>query len=123
MWDRHWCRGATRRVNEMAGRMNELVGALRSRGVPIVHCPSDTMTFYADHPGRALALSAPAVDVGDTGRAKAIAAEAGALPIDDHDGGCACTPKCRGGHPWTRQHPAIEIAAGDAIGDRAEVFN
>ncbi|HVW36905.1 MAG TPA: hypothetical protein VHB99_06355, partial [Pirellulales bacterium] len=33
MWDRHWCRGATERVAEMAPRMNEVLKAARRRGV------------------------------------------------------------------------------------------
>src|SRR5436190_12294064 len=52
MWDKHWCKGASARVAEMAPRMNEVVAQLRQRGVFIIHCPSDTMKFYADTPGR-----------------------------------------------------------------------
>jgi hypothetical protein len=63
MWDRHWCRGATARVAEMAPRMNQALAALRNRGVLIIHCPSETMGFYTDHPGRKLAQGAPKVDV------------------------------------------------------------
>src|SRR5712691_3845059 len=40
MWDQHWCKSAAARVTEMAPRMNELVSALRARGVLIIHCPS-----------------------------------------------------------------------------------
>ena len=29
MWDRHWCRGATERVAQMAPRMNEVLTAAR----------------------------------------------------------------------------------------------
>jgi len=46
MWDKHWCAGATRRVAEMAPRMNEVVKKARAQGVLIVHCPSDTMKHY-----------------------------------------------------------------------------
>jgi alpha-L-fucosidase len=124
MWDRHWCRGATRRVAEMAGRMNDFVSALRGRGVLVVHCPSDTMESYAGHPGRELALRAPPTDVSDRGIASRISTAAGPLPIEDHDGGCDCTPKCRCARPfpWKRQIAALEIAEGDAIGDREEVL-
>ena len=45
MWDEHWCKGATRRVAEMAPRMNEVIREARKRGVLIIHCPSDTMKF------------------------------------------------------------------------------
>ena len=50
VWDKHWSRGATRRVGEMAPRMNEVVKAARSMGVFIIHAPSDTMEFYNDAP-------------------------------------------------------------------------
>src|SRR3954470_14624453 len=48
MWDRHWCKGATARVAEMAPRMNEVIKEARQRGAFIIHAPSDTMKFYAD---------------------------------------------------------------------------
>jgi hypothetical protein len=59
MWDRHWCQGATRRVAEMAPRMNEVVNAARSRGALIIHCPSGTLSFYENAPQRKLAQAAP----------------------------------------------------------------
>src|SRR6185436_501412 len=46
MWDQHWCKGAASRVAEMAPRVNEVIVKLRSQGVLIIHCPSDTMKFY-----------------------------------------------------------------------------
>ncbi|MBL8792919.1 MAG: hypothetical protein JNM56_03370, partial [Planctomycetia bacterium] len=46
MWDKHWCACSTKRVGEMAPRMNEVVSALREKGALIIHCPSDTMEFY-----------------------------------------------------------------------------
>ncbi len=124
MWDRHWCRSAERRVGEMAPRMNRLLAALRDRGVLIVHAPSDTMDFYEDHPGRALALAAPAVPSRvklGTWRDPNPRRE-GPLPIDASDHGCDCPTPCRVHHPWSRQTPALEIADGDAIGDAAEVW-
>src|SRR5687767_7504136 len=62
MWDKHWCEGATRRVGEMAPRMNEVVAKARSQGVFIIHCPSDTMKFYENTPQRKLAQAAPKVE-------------------------------------------------------------
>src|SRR5437868_6067626 len=54
MWDKHWCAGATRRVAEMAPRMNELLVKARRQGVLIIHCPSDTLDYYKDSPARLL---------------------------------------------------------------------
>src|SRR5450432_1761292 len=62
MWNDHWCKAAAGRVAEMAPRMNDTISALRDRGVLIIHCPSDTMKYYADHPGRKLAQAAPKVE-------------------------------------------------------------
>src|SRR3954470_17014275 len=59
MWDNHWSANASARVAEMAPRMNDLLTALRARGVLIIHCPSDTMDFYKDTPQRARAKAAP----------------------------------------------------------------
>src|SRR5688572_10180485 len=33
MWDDHWCRGAARRVVELAGPMNDVINNARARGV------------------------------------------------------------------------------------------
>ena len=55
MWDRHHCPDATERVGELVPRMNEVLKAARAKGVFIIHCPSDTMDVYQDHPGRKLA--------------------------------------------------------------------
>src|SRR5438045_5173013 len=60
MWDQHWCKCATQRVAEMAPKMNAVVKAARSRGVFIIHAPSDCMDFYKDTPQRKLAMTAPA---------------------------------------------------------------
>lgn len=37
VWDKHWTRGASERVDEMAPRMNEVTHGLGDRGVAIVH--------------------------------------------------------------------------------------
>ena len=124
MWDRHWCKSAEKRVGEMAPRVNALADALRSRGALIIHCPSDTMDFYKDYPGRKLAQRAPKV-------LTAVPLERWCnlksdreppLPIDDSDGGCDDQPKGKESRPWTREHPAIQIHDGDAITDSAEAF-
>src|SRR5947209_2674045 len=94
MWDKHWCKAASSRVTEMAPRMNELITALRASGVLIIHCPSDTMNYYKDHPGRKLAQSAPKVEttVPLQRWCKLDSAKEGPLPIDDSDGGCSDDP-------------------------------
>ncbi|MHC4503009.1 MAG: isochorismatase family protein, partial [Planctomycetota bacterium] len=121
MWDAHWCKGATRRVAEMAPRMNEMLGRAREKGVLIVHAPSECMELYKDHPARRRAVSAPPAP--DTPRflakwAAKLASEEGAeWPVDQSDGGCDCEPTCKQGSPWRRQIDAIEIRDEDAITD------
>ncbi len=124
MWDKHWCTPATERVGEMAPRMNQVVKAARERGVLIIHCPSNTMDYYQDHPGRKLAQQAPVVEtkiplerwcyLNDKHEAP--------LPIDDKDGGCDCDEKLASHKAWTRQIDAIEIKAGDAITESGEAY-
>jgi nicotinamidase-related amidase len=123
MWDKHWCQGASARVAEMAPRLNQVVAELRRRGVFIIHCPSDTLGFYKDHPGRKLAQAAPKVDMAQPLRWASLDLKREApLPIDDSDGGCDDQPRCPGGNPWRRQIETIEIKEGDAITDSAEAY-
>src|ERR1019366_6674878 len=107
--DQHWCKGATARVAEMAPRMNQLVSALRARGVLIIHCPSETMKFYEGTPGRKLAQSAPPASPQTPlkGWGSLDPKREPPLPIDDSDGGCDDDPHCITGHPWQRQIAAI----------------
>ena len=125
MWDKHHCPDATERVAEMAPRMNDVLKAARTKGMLIIHCPSDTMEFYKGHPGRKLAQAAPKVETTaplDGWRAIDGSKEP-PLPIDDSDGGCDGSPDSPSYKAWTRQHPALEIMDGDAITDSAEAFH
>jgi alpha-L-fucosidase len=128
MWDRHWCKSATARVAEMAPRMNEVMAELRRRGALIIHCPSDTMSYYEGTPGRKLAQAAPRVEttVPLKGWANLDASKEGPLPIVDSDGGCPDEPACAQATgppwPWRHQHDALQIKEGDAITDSTEAF-
>jgi len=124
MWDRHWCPAATRRVGQMAPRMNDVVKRARQQGVLIIHCPSGTMDFYKDTPQRKLAQQAPPLETEiplqdwchlDQQRESD-------LPIDDSDGGCDTIPSPEQGRAWSRQIATIEIEEGDAITDSAEAY-
>lgn len=124
MWDKHWCPEATRRVGEMAPRMNELVSAAREQGVLIIHCPSDTLDFYQDTPQRKLAQNAPPVAAKRPLErwCHLDPATEGKLPIDDSDGGCDCDPQPKNYKAWSRQIAAIEIKDDDAITDSADAY-
>lgn len=125
VWDKHWCAGANRRAAPIAERVDKLAKSLRDRGVLVMHAPSDTMKNYEGHPGRKLAQAAPTAkaDLEFKWNYLDPAAEA-PLPIDDSDGGCDCQPQCKNFIAWKGEHPAIEIAPGDAVSDVGqEVYN
>ncbi len=129
MWDDHWCRGAARRVAEMAGPLNEVVRAARSKGVFIIHAPSTCTGFYKDTPQRQRALKAPfvatPVPLVTTERWGTCwhwtdGKREGVLPIDDSDMGCDCAEKCKIREAWTREIATIEIGEADAITDNGQ---
>jgi type 1 glutamine amidotransferase/nicotinamidase-related amidase len=124
LWDKHTCPAATRRVAELAPRVNALAAFARKQGALIIHCPSGTMDFYKETPQRKRAQAAPPVE---TSRPLELwchldEAREGKLPIDDSDGGCDGEPRISNSQVWTRQNAAIEIAPPDAITDSAEAF-
>ena len=122
-WDKHWCLGATRRVEAMAPHVQATLVALRKQGCLIVHAPSDTMGFYEKTPQRERARTAPAPAVPPAllNRWHPLdPAREGALPIDDSDGGCDDQPLCKTYTAWKRQHPAVEIGERDAISDEGD---
>lgn len=129
MWDRHWCKGATERVAELAPVINRVVSTARDMGVLIVHAPSDTIEHYKDHPARRKASEAPkAANPPEAVRSwrqwKDDAEKAAGYPIDHSDGGCDCEPRCKEASPWTCQIGAIRIGESDAISDSgAEVWD
>lgn len=124
MWNEHWCVGATRRVAEMAPRMNAVVKELRRKGALIIHAPSGTMVNYAGTPQRRLALEAEQAETPVPLRESCPLDESreAPLPVDDSDGGCDCSVTCSQSKPWSRQIDVIEIEAGDAIAAGLDVL-
>ena len=115
VWDRHWSRGAQRRLEAMVPRMDAVVRAARAAGVHIIHAPSDTMAHYAETPARQRAEWLPLATPPEP-----LPIEEPPLPIDDSDEGS----DTEGDQPrrvWTRQHAGIEIdQARDLISDSGE---
>ena len=103
MWDSHWSRGAAERVAILAPRMNQVIGAARSKGVVIIHAPSDTMAYYAGTPARQRMLSIPPVEP-----PAPLEHPDPPQPVDSSDGG-SDTGERPWYKAWNRQHPAIEI--------------
>lgn len=120
MWDRHWCKGATNRVEQLAQKMEPVLEQARARSILIIHAPSETMSYYANAPGRLLAERAPKVAPPPEIK---IAENEPPLPIDDSDGGCD-TPGDKEHKAWTRETPLLKIEPGDVISDNgAEIYN
>ena len=124
MWDRHWCAGASARVDEMAPVLNELACVMRDSGALVIHSPSDTMDFYAGYPARLRLTETeiPRFKLAGAGRLN------GSLPplereLDSSDGGCDCMTACIPRKAWTCQNPVIEIHDRDIIGDDDRVLS
>jgi nicotinamidase-related amidase len=119
MWDTHWSRGAAERVDAMAPRMNEVLVGARRQGVHIIHAPSDTLDFYAQHTARQRMLAVPPVEPPPS-----LDLPVPPLPIDDSDEG-SDTGETTTSRAWQRQHPALEIdETVDVISDKGvEVYS
>ncbi len=111
MWDKHWCSGATARVEELARKMAPVLDKARAAGIQIIHAPSETMDFYKEFPQRQRMLRLAAVEP-----PAPLGLPDPPLPIDDNDGGCDTTAD-RFYKAWKRENALIPIAAEDVISD------
>ena len=137
MWDLHHCLTATRRVGEMAPRMNQLLKTARANGSLIIHAPSSCMDPYKDHPARQRAIDAPKASNLPEGIGqwcyKISQEDGGKYPIDQSDGGedddlvehaqwarmltsMDRNPKA----PWKSQTDLLEMEDQDVISDNGE---
>ena len=134
MWDDHWCKSASRRVEEMAPVLNDIVNTARAKGVFIIHAPSSVVDFYKGTPQRKLAQKAPFAKAPiklstsprwGTAWCWTDGKHEGVLPIDDSDMGCSCKgKKCEIREAWKRQNKLIDMAEGDALTDNGqETYN
>ena len=116
VWNYHWCKTATMRVDAFVPRINKALSAARSLGMTVMLCPSDVVDNYVGFPQRerVLALSTMAVpNIMDVT----------CPPVPDA-GGCACgRERCGGNYGWDGMHPGLEIGEDDWMPDtQAEVF-
>lgn len=120
MWDDHWCKAAAVRCGELAKAADPVLKACRDKGMTIIHCPSDCMAFYKDHPARKRMLLVPK---SDPPKAKKLPDPP--LPVDDSDGGCDDEKPAKEHRAWSRQNAAIAIDEDkDYITDSgAEVYS
>jgi nicotinamidase-related amidase len=126
MWDDHWCKSCAQRVGVMVPKMNSVLSAARSRGVMIIHAPSDTMDRYADTPYRKRMQQAKAVQppVPIQQRCTLDKGKEPELPIDVSK--CDCDDPIPGteGIKQAREHPGLDITGFDGISASGqEIFN
>ena len=118
MWDQHWCKGATKRVSELAPHMNNVLNIAREKGILIVHSPSECMKFYKDYPQRKFAEKyALPTDKAEEGRELLPTEKDAVWPIDQSNGGCNDTPRCTERYPWIKENGLLEIKENDVISD------
>ena len=103
MWDRHWSRGASLRVEELAPRIDAFCRRMRGAGALIVHAPSDTMAAYGESLARARIAGG-----GPFPAPREI--ELPPPPVSCDDGGSDTADDLAPNTAvWSRQHPAIHV--------------
>jgi nicotinamidase-related amidase len=120
MWDQHWCDISTARFAELAVALNPIVAAARSKGILIVHAPSECMQFYKDYPQRKAIAKYRDKALAAVANGSPLPSEKGlTYPIEAHSGGCE-NPNNPVKYNWTRQNAAIAIEAADLVSDSGE---
>lgn len=116
VWNYHWCKTATMRVDAIVPRMNKALDAARALGMMIMLCPSDVVDNYVGYPQREAVFALPKVPVPKV-------VDVTCPPVPDA-GGCACgRERCAGNYGWDGMHPALRIAEADLMPDtQAEVY-
>lgn len=116
VWNFHWCKTATMRVDAIVPRINKALAAARDLGMTVMLCPSDVVENYAGYPQREAVFTLPKVTVPN-------AVTVTCPPVPDA-GGCACgKERCAGNYGWDGMHPDLVIGAQDWMPDtQAEVY-
>lgn len=116
VWNFHWCKTATMRVDAIVPRMNEALDAARALGMTVMLCPSDVVDNYVGFPQREAVFALPQVPVPKV-------MEVTCPPVPDA-GGCACgRERCGVNYGWDGMHPALRIGEADLMPDtQAEVY-
>lgn len=116
VWNFHWCKTATMRVDAIVPRMNKALDAARALGMTVMLCPSDVVDNYVGYPQREAVLALPKVSVPTV-------VNVTCPPVPDA-GGCACgRERCAVNYGWDGMHPALQIGEGDLMPDtQAEVY-
>ena len=116
VWNFHWCKTATMRVDAIVPRMNKALDAARALGMTVMLCPSDVVDNYAGYPQREVIFALPKLPVPSMVNVT--------CPPAPDAGGCACgRERCAGTYGWDGMHPAFRIGEADLMPDtQAEVY-
>ncbi len=116
VWNYHWCKTATMRVDAIVPRMNKALDGTRALGMTVMLCPSDVVDNYVGYPQREAVLALPKIAVPRV-------MEVSCPPAPDA-GGCACgRERCAVNYGWDGMHPGLRIADEDLMPDtQAEVY-
>lgn len=116
VWNFHWCKTATMRVDAIVPRLNLALEGARALGMTVMLCPSDVVENYVGFPQREKVLAMAKVPV-------PAVMEVSCPPVPDA-GGCACgRERCAVNYGWDGMHPALRIGDEDLMPDtQAEVY-
>ena len=116
VWNFHWCKTATMRVDALVPRINRALEGARELGMTVMLCPSDVVENYAGFPQRERIFSLPPTTVPKV-------EEVTCPPVPDA-GGCACgRERCAVNYGWDGMHPGLRIGADDFMPDtQQEVY-
>ncbi len=116
VWNFHWCKTATMRVDAFVPRMNKALEAARALGMMVMLCPSDVVDNYVGYPQREAVFALSKLPVPNV-------VNVTCPPVPDA-GGCACgRERCGGNYGWDGMHPALRIGEADLMPDtQAEVY-
>ena len=116
VWNYHWCKTATMRVDAIVPRMNKALEAARDLGMTVMLCPSDVVDNYVGYPHRERVFALPKITVPKVH-------DVTCPPVPDA-GGCACDrERCAVNYGWDGMHPDLRIGKHDLMPDtQAEVY-
>lgn len=116
VWNYHWCKTATMRVDALVPRINRALEAARSLGMTVLLCPSDVVDNYVGFPQREAVLAMPKIEVPTVVPVT--------CPPAPDAGGCACgRERCGVNYGWDGMHPGLRIGDDDLMPDtQAEVY-
>ena len=113
IWNFHWCKTATMRVDAIVPRMNKALEAARELGMTVMLCPSDVVDNYVGYPQRERIFALPKTTVPKV-------LDVTCPPVPDA-GGCACDrERCAVNYGWDGMHPDLRIGENDMMPDTQE---